>query len=182
MGKIIRKRVEYGGSSNSAENIKYNDNKNVKEVIDEVKSEIAGVKSSLGITLKYNENTDSFGFYHNGEWLDIISAGIINFSVISEQYPSVNGTMWLIPNLEAVDSIAFTITRKTSYGSLRIVLCNAILELPSSYNDGTSYGTAIKQITAEGVSKFTIQKGSYNCIIIAEAHKGICADITVKRA
>ena len=36
MGKIIKKRIEYGGSSNSAENIKYDDTKNVKEAIDEV--------------------------------------------------------------------------------------------------------------------------------------------------
>ena len=36
MGKIIKKRVEYGGSSNSAENIKYDDTKNVKQAIDEV--------------------------------------------------------------------------------------------------------------------------------------------------
>ena len=36
MGKIIKKRVEYGGSSNSAENIKYDDTKNVKEAINEV--------------------------------------------------------------------------------------------------------------------------------------------------
>ena len=35
MGKIIRKCVEYGGSSNSAENINYDDNKNVKEAISE---------------------------------------------------------------------------------------------------------------------------------------------------
>ena len=55
MGKIIRKCIEYGGSSNSAENIKYDDTKNVKEAIDEV-------KSSLGIALKYNEDTDSFGY------------------------------------------------------------------------------------------------------------------------
>ena len=47
MGKIIKKRIEYGGSSNSAENIKYDDAKNVKEAIDEVNSEIAEVKSNL---------------------------------------------------------------------------------------------------------------------------------------
>ena len=62
MGKIIRKCIEYGGSSNSAENIKYDDTKNVKEAIDEVNSELAGVNRSLGIALKYNEDTDSFGF------------------------------------------------------------------------------------------------------------------------
>ena len=47
MGKIIKKRVEYGGSSNSAENIKYDDNKNVKEAVDEVKSDIAATNSNL---------------------------------------------------------------------------------------------------------------------------------------
>ena len=47
MGKIIRKCIEYGGSSNSAENIKYDDTKNVKEAINEVKSDIADVNSNL---------------------------------------------------------------------------------------------------------------------------------------
>ena len=47
MGKIIKKRIEYGGSSNSAENIKYDDTKNVKEAIDKVKSDIADVNSNL---------------------------------------------------------------------------------------------------------------------------------------
>ena len=47
MGKIIKKRIEYGGSSNSAENIKYDDTKNVKEAIDEVKSDIATTNSNL---------------------------------------------------------------------------------------------------------------------------------------
>lgn len=49
MGKIIKKRIEYGGSSNSAENIKYDDTKNVKEAINEVKSEIADVNSNLDL-------------------------------------------------------------------------------------------------------------------------------------
>ena len=35
MGKIIRKCIEHGGSSNYAENINYDDNKNVKEAISE---------------------------------------------------------------------------------------------------------------------------------------------------
>lgn len=47
MGKIIKKRIEYGGSSNSAENIKYDDTKNAKEAIDEVKSEITELKKSV---------------------------------------------------------------------------------------------------------------------------------------
>ena len=46
MGKIIKKRVEYGGSSDSAENIKYDDNKNVKEAIDEVNSKLGNTDIS----------------------------------------------------------------------------------------------------------------------------------------
>ena len=46
MGKIIKKRIEYGGSSNSAENIKYDDNKNVKEAIAEVNSNLPYVRMS----------------------------------------------------------------------------------------------------------------------------------------
>ena len=46
MGKIIKKRIEYGGSSNSAENIKYDDTKNVKEVINEVNSKLGNTDIS----------------------------------------------------------------------------------------------------------------------------------------
>lgn len=60
MGKIIKKRIEYGGSSNSAENIKYDDTKNVKEAINEVKSEIADVNSNLPY-LKVSSVADSNG-------------------------------------------------------------------------------------------------------------------------
>ena len=60
MGKIIKKRIEYGGSSNSAENIKYDDTKNVKEAINEVKSAIADVNSNLPY-LKVSPVTDSNG-------------------------------------------------------------------------------------------------------------------------
>lgn len=38
MGKIVRQGVAYCGSSDSAENIKYSDSKNVKEAIDEIKN------------------------------------------------------------------------------------------------------------------------------------------------
>ena len=49
MGKIIKKRIEYGGSSNSAENIKYDDTKNVKEAINEVGNKLGNTDiSSIG--------------------------------------------------------------------------------------------------------------------------------------
>ena len=50
MGKIIRKCIEYGGSSNSAENIKYDDTKNMKEAINEVKSEIGNLLGNTDIS------------------------------------------------------------------------------------------------------------------------------------
>ena len=46
MGKIIKKRIEYGGSSNSAENIKYDDTKNVKEAINDVNSKLGNTDIS----------------------------------------------------------------------------------------------------------------------------------------
>ena len=45
MGKIVRNGVEYGGSSNSAETIKYNETKNVKDVINEIKSKAMFIDS-----------------------------------------------------------------------------------------------------------------------------------------
>ena len=65
MGKIIRKCIEYGGSSNSAENIKYDDTKNVKQAIDEVKSELAGVNSEIAGVNSNLENKVQFIDYGN---------------------------------------------------------------------------------------------------------------------
>ena len=45
MGKIVRNGVEYGGSSNSAETIKYNETKNVKDAINEIKSKAMFIDS-----------------------------------------------------------------------------------------------------------------------------------------
>ena len=67
MGKIIKKRVEYGGSSNSAENIKYDDTKNVKEAINEVKSEIADVNSKLVFDLPTFCNSDNITNLNNAK-------------------------------------------------------------------------------------------------------------------
>ena len=70
MGKIIKKRIEYGGSSNSAENIKYDDTKNVKEAINEVKSEIATTNSNLTAS---DNTTFRFGVNENGEYGYIVT-------------------------------------------------------------------------------------------------------------
>ena len=70
MGKIIRKCVEYGGSSNSAENIKYDDNKNMKEAIDEIKSDIAATNSNL---IASDNTKFRFGVNENGEYGYIVT-------------------------------------------------------------------------------------------------------------
>lgn len=79
MGKIVRKRKEFSGSSNSAENIMYDATKNVKEAIDEAKNEVSELNSNLTLVLTYNEDTDYFGITYNGEWHDILLAGLKAF-------------------------------------------------------------------------------------------------------
>lgn len=56
MGKIVRKGVEYGGSSNSADCIKYNETKNVKEAIDEIKASSSSNPTAASVTFN---NTDT---------------------------------------------------------------------------------------------------------------------------
>lgn len=65
MGKIVRKRKEFGGSSNSAENIMYDETKNVKGAIDETKNEVSELNSSLTANdnLTFNFSTDGEGNY-----------------------------------------------------------------------------------------------------------------------
>ena len=56
MGKIVRQGVEYGGSSNSADCIKYNETKSVKEVIDEIKASSSNNPTASSVTF---DNTDT---------------------------------------------------------------------------------------------------------------------------
>ena len=56
MGKIVRQGVEYGGSSNSADCIKYNDTKSVKEAIDEIKASSSSNPTASSVTFN---NTDT---------------------------------------------------------------------------------------------------------------------------
>lgn len=65
MGKIMRKGVVFAGSSNSAENIKYDGTKSVKEVIDEVNSNLS----------HYNPETDAYDIYYNGTLVGSIPCG-----------------------------------------------------------------------------------------------------------
>ena len=56
MGKIVKQGVEYGGSSNSADCIKYNDTKSVKEAIDEIKASSSSDPTASSVTFN---NTDT---------------------------------------------------------------------------------------------------------------------------
>ena len=56
MGKIIKNGIEYGGSSNSAENINYDDTKNVKTVINSIDSNLKNISEVVtGHTLRLND-------------------------------------------------------------------------------------------------------------------------------
>lgn len=94
MGKIIKKRIEYGGSSNSAENIKYDDAKNVKQAIDEVKSEIAVINSNLNV--RYNSDNDTIDVLINGEWKQCLKAGMVAFDLTQLNY--TNGSYFYHTN------------------------------------------------------------------------------------
>ena len=82
MGKIIKKRIEYGGSSNSAENIKYDDTKNVKEVINEVNSKLGNTDiSAIGDgTLTGGLDALNSNFNNFGSWTPTIEHGTITDS------------------------------------------------------------------------------------------------------
>ena len=56
MGKIVKQGVEYGGSSNSADCIKYNNTKSVKEAIDEIKASSSSDPTASSVTFN---NTDT---------------------------------------------------------------------------------------------------------------------------
>ena len=82
MGKIIKKRIEYGGSSNSAENIKYDDAKNVKQAIDEVKSDIAMTNSNLDLDFSNaSENVQNVKRYCKIYWIGFIRMLLVQFSM-----------------------------------------------------------------------------------------------------
>ena len=87
MGKIIKKRVEYGGSSNSAENIKYDDTKNVKEAIDEVKSQIADVNSNLPTVVA--DNGWTLFKFNDGNFIGFFTYTTGNEIPMTESYGAI---------------------------------------------------------------------------------------------
>lgn len=44
--------------------------------------------SSLNDCLSYNSETDYFGFYHNGAWIDVLKAGLNSIEIINAQKTS----------------------------------------------------------------------------------------------
>ena len=108
MGKIIKKRVEYGGSSNSAENIKYDDTKNVKEAINEVDSLLGNTDiSAIG------DGTVTGG-------LDALNSNLtelqsVDITPVSNNYAAVNtsGTYAYIKN--GICYLQITINGTASY-------------------------------------------------------------------
>lgn len=59
MGKIVRQGVVYGGSSDSATSVKYDNTKNVKEAIDEIKETAIFLESFDATTGTLNTKSGS---------------------------------------------------------------------------------------------------------------------------
>ena len=89
MGKIVRKGVEYGGSSNSADCIKYNDTKSVKEAIDEIKASSISNPTAASVTF---DNTDTG----------------LNATNVQDAVTEVNGKLTLIDVSEVVKGTNIT--------------------------------------------------------------------------
>ena len=123
MGKIIKKRVEYGGSSNSAENIKYDDTKNVKEAIDEVKSDIAYVNSNLSV--RYNPDTDTIQVLYGGVWVDFMRANMNNLILFdNEDKTDITGGWQITPS--TAQSTTSTASVNTSINVAGLVSNHAV--------------------------------------------------------
>ena len=60
----------------NAENIKYDDTKSVKEVIDDVQTAIEEVRGGVNsnLSVRYNADTDCISVYYNGSWIDALPA------------------------------------------------------------------------------------------------------------
>lgn len=138
MGKIIKKRVEYGGSSNSAENIKYDDTKNVKQAIDEVKSELAGVNSEIAGVNSNLENKVQFIDYGN-----MITVSTNPYTVTEDvyvQYIHLSSSS-SVPFL--VNNVAVSVSDTTSSPKLFVDIFNgfvkkgSVLSAPGLLNNAT---------------------------------------------
>ena len=108
MGKIIKNGVELSGSSNSAENIKYDDTKNVKEAIDET-----------------SENLNKKVPFKNivtGSADDLINPGIYSGIELTNA-PSQNWCSFIITNQAGntsyVHQLAYVISEQSPYVRVR---------------------------------------------------------------
>lgn len=95
MGKIVRKKVDFGGTSNSAEKIKYDDTTNVKEAIDEVKAGLDTTNSNL---VKKT--------YGSLPLTSAVKSGGIKCAVSCEGFMTINGSLSVVANTTPGTSIA----------------------------------------------------------------------------
>ena len=144
----MRKNVAFAGSSNSAENIKYDDTKNVKEAIDELNS---------NLNVRYNQQTDKLQLLIDGVWVDWKTAGINEYNVLAKNQNINIGnsdTMWSVVGGNKGNPVNYTLNTKTVGQSGAILIgstsANAQIHIQSPVVDCSSYDKAI--ISASMVS------------------------------
>ena len=104
------------GGATDAGKIKYGDS-NVGATLDNLNESVDELNESLGNYLSYNEETDYFGFYHNGEWINILYAELNVYAIydtrkgLTEQNYSVIGG-----NTVSVSTNGLQITGTTGRG------------------------------------------------------------------
>ena len=129
MGKIIKKRIEYGGSSNSAENIKYDDTKNVKEAINEVDNLLGNTDISAigdgtltGGLNALNSNLENC-FIISSEYVDTVPSGTTNYyePVLTASIPDGYKLFGITGLRTSSASIYFySIGRRLTYNQIQI--------------------------------------------------------------
>jgi hypothetical protein len=141
MGKIIKKRVEFGGSSNSADKIKYDDTKNVKEAIDEVNENLGSIGTydtllAIGTTIGSHSLTRKISDYRD---------------IVIGLRGDTAGEAWIVPI-----SLPSALFETFNSGFKRIIVTNGNMTCELYYVDDTTI--YISAVTASrGVSIYGVK-------------------------
>ena len=134
MGKIVRKGVEYGGSSNSADCIKYNDTKSVKEAIDEIKASSSSNPTAASIT--FNNTDTGLNATNVQDAVTEVNGKLINQSV---------GNSITLSNIIGIIGYAFDNKLVVAYVPLPFVTKNTNYEIKFNRVDFDSFGNVLSK-------------------------------------
>ena len=126
MGKIVRQGVEYGGSSNSADCIKYNDTKSVKEAIDEIKASSISNPTAASVTF---DNTDTgLAAANVQDAVTEVNGKLTKQPTEKVEIQTVTGDADVtIENLSQYKYIQITVTATSCYGGFVLIPVDYLL-------------------------------------------------------